>query len=113
MHLPSERIETMEVKKKTNQRLKKAEELDKKFDRDLKSCMRCKYFWGNSSQCLNSHCIKEKKTLAVTAEINECTDCPYRQSRSYCFPCMKKLLEKKANEKNVDDQNEVYEKETK
>ena len=47
MHLPSERIETMEVKKKTNQRLKKAEELDKKFDRDLKSCMRCKYFWGN------------------------------------------------------------------
>lgn len=72
----------MEVKNQTNQRLNKVEKSDKKFDRDLKSCMRCSYFWGNDSRYTNSQCIKEEKKLAVT-EINECTDCPYRQSASY------------------------------
>lgn len=68
------------------------------IDRDLKACMKCKYFWGNNHQCSLKRCYKEKKKPAVSQNIvkrSECDGCTYRQSERYCFPCMKKLLEKK------------------
>lgn len=55
---------------KINVRIQKAPKPDAvitvqvSLEKDLKSCMRCAFFY----------------------------DCPYRQSERYCFPCMKKLL---------------------
>lgn len=64
------------------------------LERDLKSCMRCRFFYGHNSQCIAKKCVKEDmQPEAVEREKeNECTGCPYRQSERYCFPCMKKLL---------------------
>lgn len=86
--------------KKTNHEISEASRAERKFDRDLKSCMKCHYFWGNDSRCMNSKCYKEKKKeeKPVEKEVSECTNCPYKQSNSYCFPCMKKIMEKKADE---------------
>ena len=96
----------MKVKKKTNHMMSVAERAEKKFDRDLKSCMKCHYFWGNDSRCMNSQCYKEKKAAVKPEpkEVNECTDCPYKQSNSYCFPCMKKIMEKKTNEEIMESE---------
>lgn len=49
-------------------------EVEAKLKRDLRSCMRCRFFYGNN-----------------------------RQSERYCFPCMKKLLgiEEKEHEKEI------------
>ena len=67
------------------------------LDKDLKSCMKCKFFWGNNHQCSLKRCYKEKKKPIIqnTVKKSECDGCTYRQSDRYCFPCMKKLLEKK------------------
>ena len=62
----------------------------KQLETDLRACMKCKFFWGNANRCIHSTCVKEE-TKHKTKE-NECTDCPYRRSEGYCFPCMKKLL---------------------
>lgn len=56
----------MKVKNKTNHKMSEAERAEKKFDRDLKSCMKCHYFWGNDSRCMNSQCYKEKKAAVNT-----------------------------------------------
>lgn len=93
----------MKAKKNTNPKLNEAEKAERKFDRDLKSCMKCHYFWGNDSRCMNSKCYKEKTAKnPEPKEKSECTDCPYKQSDSYCFPCMKKIMEKKANEESME-----------
>lgn len=65
-----------------------------KLERDLKSCMRCRYFYGNKSQCIAKQCVKEEKKPEITEaeKDSKCSDCPYRQSERYCFPCMKKIL---------------------
>lgn len=67
--------------------------LDKKLEKDLRDCMHCKFFYGNSIQCAKSQCVKEElKTKPVKTE---CTDCPYSKGHELCFPCMKKLLDKR------------------
>ncbi|MFP3152977.1 hypothetical protein LQZ18_00830 [Lachnospiraceae bacterium ZAX-1] len=38
------------------------------FDRDLKSCMRCKLFHGNNSQCITRECVKEKSEKKTAKE---------------------------------------------
>ena len=87
----------MEISKVTNKSSKKASNKQSDIDRDLKSCMKCKFFWGNNHQCSLKRCYKEKKKPLIqnTIKKSECDGCTYRQSDRYCFPCMKKLLEKK------------------
>lgn len=64
------------------------------LERDLKSCMRCRFFCGNNSQCIAKKCVKEdtQPKAAEQEKEDKCFGCPYRQSEQYCFPCMKKLL---------------------
>ena len=64
------------------------------LEKDLRSCMRCQFFYGNSSQCLAKKCVKEDSKPEITEEDKEsqCFGCPYKQSESYCFPCMRKIL---------------------
>lgn len=75
------------------------------LERDLKSCMRCRFFYGNNSQCIAKKCVKEdtQPKAAEQEKKDKCFGCPYRQSEHYCFPCMKKLLgiEEKEHEKEI------------
>lgn len=83
----------MEREVKRNSRINDA----KKLERDLRQCMKCRFFWGNDSRCISGDCIKKEKPVPL--KITECTDCPYKQSNGYCFPCMKRILEKKKDKK--------------
>lgn len=76
------------------------------LERDLKSCMRCRFFCGNNSQCIAKKCVKEdtQPKAAEQEKEDKCFGCPYRQSEQYCFPCMKKLL---GIEENVAVDDEV------
>ena len=71
-----------------------------KLERDLRSCMRCRFFYGNNRQCIASKCVRAD--IVLKAEIqdmeNKCYGCPYSQSEKYCFPCMKELLGYKEKE---------------
>ena len=74
---------------KEAKRINKQIKAEEKFDRDLKTCMRCKYFYGNNVQCIKRKCVKEEKKNIQEEQINDyCKDCPYKQEGSYCFPCM-------------------------
>ena len=68
-----------------------------KLERDLKSCMRCKFFYGNNNRCIkNKKCsgrMTEKAALKEKKN-SKCFGCPYRKGKSYCFPCMRELLGK-------------------
>ena len=65
-----------------------------KLEKDLRSCMRCEFFYGNNSQCLTRKCVKEESRSEITELDKEdmCFGCPYRQTERYCFPCMRKIL---------------------
>ena len=65
-----------------------------KLEKDLRSCMRCKFFYGNNSQCLAKKCVKEESKPEIMEQDTEdmCFECPYRRSEKYCFPCMRKIL---------------------
>ncbi|MBQ4523161.1 MAG: hypothetical protein IJA10_09450 [Lachnospiraceae bacterium] len=83
-----------------------------KLERDLKSCMKCRFFYGNSSQCIAKKCVKKASNpiVAEQEQENMCAGCPYRQSERYCFPCMKKLLGQKGKEtQNTDFEMEEKE----
>lgn len=71
------------------------------LERDLKSCMRCKYFYGHNSGCLkNKKCAKgmskREKELLAEKKKSKCYDCPYGKDKSYCFPCIRELLGKQS-----------------
>ena len=85
----------MEEKKNNKYRLTEAEREEKKFNKDLKDCMKCRYFWGNDSRCINSKCFKEMKIKPKQTINSECIDCTYNKGDGYCFPGMIKLLERK------------------
>ena len=91
----------MKVKEKSNSRDSDAE---KKIEKDLKSCMKCHFFWGNDSRCITNQCYEEKKETVTNKQKSECDDCPYKQNDSYCFPCMKKIMGMKADETDVENQ---------
>ena len=64
-------------------------------ERDLKSCMRCRYFYGNNRQCVAKKCVKEEKKqpeITVEEKQSKCFGCPYPHTEGYCFPCMKEIL---------------------
>lgn len=79
-----------------------------RLERDLKSCMQCKFFYGNNRQCIAKKCIKnEVQTSRPKQEVSStCGGCPYRQSELYCFPCMRKLLGKEEKETEIADEME-------
>ena len=67
----------------------------RRFDRELRECMHCKYFWGNNHQCLLNKCSKSQNVYKKEKSIPEkCKGCSYNQSDNYCFPCMKDMLSK-------------------
>lgn len=81
-----------------NVQTKKADSKEK-LERDLKSCMRCKFFYGNSNRCINNkECsgrMTDKQKAAQEEKKNsDCYDCPYGKGKDYCFPCMKKIMGK-------------------
>lgn len=83
---------------KKNAQVKKADPKIQ-LERDLKSCMRCKYFYGHNSGCLkNKKCAKgmskREKELLAEKKKSKCYDCPYGKDKSYCFPCIRELLGK-------------------
>lgn len=89
----SKRTKTAELAKREAKRLKLQIKADHEFERDLRSCMKCKYFFGNNVQCIKKNCMKEEKKSVQQEQINDyCKDCPYKQEGSYCFPCMKKIM---------------------
>lgn len=81
----------------TNKSASKTSNQNNNLDRDLKSCMKCKYFWGNNHMCTTNSCYKEKKKPKPQniEKKSDCDGCTYRQAEGYCFPCMKKLLARK------------------
>ena len=84
-----------------------------KLERDLKSCMSCRFFYGSSSQCIAKQCVKEEGEAGISEPDmrSKCFECPYRQSEKYCFPCMKKLLGCEEKEKQNEIMPEQEEKE--
>lgn len=82
------------MRKKTKKnRIGEAERKQRQFDRELKDCMHCKFFWGNNHRCATNKCCKEnRKNVEKKAIPEECVGCPYKQSNDYCFPCMKEIL---------------------
>ena len=88
----SKRKRMDELAKKEAKRIKAQIKAERKLERDLKSCMRCKNFYGNSTQCIKRNCVRDRKAKPKE-KINEyCKDCPYKQEGMYCFPCMKKMM---------------------
>ena len=67
----------------------------KPLERDLRSCMKCKYFWGNDNRCINNKKCGSKNSTNCNAykpKDSKCIGCPYGKDNLYCFPCMKDLL---------------------
>lgn len=61
--------------------------------KELKSCMRCKYFWSNNNRCANGACQKKSgKEIKKDNLPDKCKGCPYYRGNGYCFPCMKDLM---------------------
>lgn len=84
------------AKKRSKQ--KKADPKER-LERDLRSCMRCKFFYGNNNRCIkNKKCssrMTDKQKAALEGKRNsECYGCPYGKGKDYCFPCMRKLMKK-------------------
>ena len=74
----------------------KAEREQKRFDRELRECMHCRFFWGRNHRCTLNKCCKAQTSIAQEKVIPEkCMGCPYKQSNDYCFPCMKDILNRK------------------
>ena len=85
----------MGVNAKSDKKRRKRYELTEaeKIERDLRSCMRCRYFYGSKFQCPKQKCCKIEPQPKVKSELpSECVGCPYRKGDIICFPCMKKLL---------------------
>lgn len=72
-----------------------------KLEKDLRSCMRCEFFYGSSRQCIARKCVEEESRVRKMEPCkgSPCFGCPYRKPEGYCFPCMKKMLERKREEK--------------
>lgn len=80
-------------KKNKSKKPDKAERERKRFDRELRDCMHCKFFWGNNHRCVINKCCKANQKNVKEKKIPEkCVGCPYKQSNDYCFPCMKDIL---------------------
>lgn len=81
--------------KRKEDKIAKEEKARKEFDKELRQCMHCKYFWGKNHGCELKRCYKEKKKQEPKKEetVSKCDGCNYSRN-GYCFPCMKDLLGK-------------------
>lgn len=79
------------------------------LEKDLKDCMRCRFFYGSSRQCIAKQCVKKEREAEISEPDmgSECFECPYRQSEKYCFPCMKRILGKVKDEQIRKRHNET------
>lgn len=69
------------------------------LEKDLRECMRCRFFYGRNSRCAKEKCIRQQEIKQPGPDADSiCFECPYRKMEGYCFPCMKKLLEVKKGE---------------
>jgi len=41
------------------------------LEKDLRSCMRCKFFYGSNRQCLAKKCVKEESKREITEHERE------------------------------------------
>ncbi len=70
-----------------------------KPDQDLQECLHCKYFYGNSRQCIVQDCTKKTAGVQVQEDKDSpCYGCPYKKQEGYCFPCMRRILGKNGME---------------
>ncbi len=85
-------------KKSKRKHINDVERKQRQFDRELRDCMRCKFFWGNNHRCQTEHCFREKKSKVSAEEekVSKCEGCCYNNG-TYCFPCMKDLLGKRGS----------------
>lgn len=88
------------ISKAGRKRRKKESSSNKRLERDLRDCMRCRYFHGSDSRCIHSSCAKED--IKQEQEKSECADCPYRKGHGLCFPCMRKILGQKVGNSDVE-----------
>lgn len=93
-------------------------EYQDRLDNEIQDCMKCRYFWGNSSRCISQKCFTERmpdKSDQKEQRDRDCEGCLYRQEQDYCFPCMKKILgrnKKASNEKEPwNNKNDSFAKE--
>lgn len=65
--------------------------------------MRCEFFYGSSRQCIAKKCVEEESRVRKMepGKGSSCFGCPYRKPEGYCFPCMKKMLERKREKKLI------------
>ena len=83
------------AKKQKPEKNSKENNAKEKLERDLRSCMKCKYFWGNDNRCINNKkCGSRNSTNCneYKPKDSKCIGCPYGKDSLYCFPCMKDLL---------------------
>ena len=40
------------------------------LENDLRSCMQCRFFYGNNSQCLVKKCVKEESKPEIAEQLN-------------------------------------------
>ena len=50
-------------KKNKSKKPDKAERERKQFDRELRDCMHCKFFWGNNHRCVINKCCKANQKI--------------------------------------------------
>lgn len=62
-----------------------------KLERDLRSCMQCKFF-HNGSLCAKYKCVEEEEQKKQPERPAKCIGCPYLINEQICFPCMRKML---------------------
>lgn len=84
------------TKKHEDNEIKKRIRKQKQFDKSLRDCMRCKYFYGHSSLCAKSNCMKNQKQGMQKTVPEKCIDCNYGNG-IYCFPCMNDILSKRGD----------------
>ena len=86
-------------------------EVQAKLERDLRSCMRCRFFYGNNRQCIAKKCVKEDEQPKAVEQKkeDECIGCPYRT----CHDCEKdckiyKRYQKRLARMEEDKEQERY-----
>ena len=82
------------AKKQKPEKNSKENNAKEKLERDLRSCMKCKDFWGNDNRCINNEKCGSGKQKTEKQQESICVGCPYGKNSRYCFPCMRDLLGK-------------------
>ena len=67
-----------------------------KQDQDLQECLHCRYFYGNSCQCIAQHCTKEMVGLKEQMDKDSpCYGCPYKKTGRWLFSMYEKNFRKR------------------